>query len=170
MISASSRCTARWARRRGSSPGRCRPLAAGLQADYESGKFDSRGAHAAFCRQTATRPNYETFSRASNEIFTPIVSMLPVVVQLYQAGHRLGILSNTCDGHWNYCLERYSMLGEFFSVYALSYKIGAAKPAAAIFRKAAELAGCRPDEIFYADDLPGHVAGGAGRGVRRGGL
>lgn len=44
-------------------------------------------------------------------------------------------------------------------MYALSFEIGAAKPDAAIFCKAAELADCRPDEIFYADDIPGHVAG-----------
>ena len=85
--------------------------------------------------------------------------MLPVVAQLYQAGHRLGILSNTCEGHWNHCLRRYAMLRELFSVYALSFEIGVAKPDAAIFRKAAELAGCQPAEIFYTDDMPGHVAG-----------
>ncbi len=85
-------------------------LAAGLQADYETGKLDSRAAHEVFCRQTGTRPDYEAFSLACNDIFTPIDSMLPVVAQLHQAGHRLGILSNTCDGHWNHCLRRYTML------------------------------------------------------------
>ena len=132
-------------------------LAAGLQADYETGKLDSRAAHEVFCRQTGTRPDYEAFSLACNDIFTPIDSMLPVVAQLYQAGHRLGILSNTCEGHWNYCLRRYTMLREFFSVLALSFEIGAVKPETVIFHRAAELAGCQPEEIFYADDLSGHV-------------
>ena len=134
-------------------------LAAGLQADYEIGRLDSRRAHEVFCRQTGSRPDYEAFSLACNDIFTPIDRMLPVVAQLCQAGHRLGILSNTCEGHWNWCLRRFTMLREFFSVYALSFQIGAVKPAAAIFCKAAELAGCRPAEIFYADDLAGHVDG-----------
>ena len=133
-------------------------LAAGLQADYETGQLDSRAAHEVFCRQTGSQPGYEKFSLACNDIFTPIESMLPVVAQLFHAGHRLGILSNTCDGHWSHCLRRYNMLREFFSVYALSFEIGAVKPDALIFRKAAELAGCRPEEIFYTDDLPGHVA------------
>jgi FMN phosphatase YigB (HAD superfamily) len=114
-------------------------LAAGLQADYEIGRLDSRAAHEVFCRQTGTRPGFEAFLLAFNDIFTPIDSMLPVVAQLYHAGYRLGILSNTCDGHWNYCLRRYTMLR-------------------AIFCQAAELAGCRPEEIFYTDDMPGHVA------------
>ena len=139
-------------------------LASGLQADYEAGKLDSRAAHQRFCRETGTQADYDSFSRACNEIFTPIVSMLPVVAQLHQAGHRLGILSNTCEGHWNYCLGRYTILRELFSVYALSYQIGAVKPSAAIFCQAAELAGCRPEEIFYTDDIAGHVAGAKAAG------
>ena len=103
-------------------------LAAGLQADYEIGRLDSRAAHEVFCRQTGTRPDYEAFSQACNDIFAPIDSMLPVVAQLCHAGHRLGILSNTCEGHWNHCLQRYNMLRELFSVYALSFEIGAVKP------------------------------------------
>ncbi len=134
-------------------------LAAGLQADYEIGRLDSRAAHEVFCRQTGTRADYEAFSQACNDIFAPIDSMLPVVAQLCHAGHRLGVLSNTCEGHWNHCLYRYNMLRELFSVYALSFEIGAVKPETAIFLKAAELAGCQPGEIFYADDMPGHVAG-----------
>ncbi len=139
-------------------------LAAGLHEDYETGRLDSRAAHEVFCRQTGTRPDYEAFSLACNDIFTPIDSMLPVVAQLCQAGHHLGILSNTCEGHWNHCLRRYNMLRELFSVHALSFEIGAEKPDAAIFRKAAELADCRPEEIFYSDDIAGHVAGARSAG------
>ena len=40
-----------------------------------------------------------------------------------------------------------------FAVYALSYRIGACKPEAAIFHAAAELAGGRPEEIFFVDDM-----------------
>jgi HAD superfamily hydrolase (TIGR01549 family) len=136
----------------------------GMQVDYESGKLDSRGFYERFCRETDTCPDYDAFYRGFNEIFTPITSMLPVVAHLYQAGYRLGILSNTCDGHWNYCLRRYGMLRDFFSVHALSYEIGAMKPSTAIFCQAAEMAGCRPEEIFYTDDIAGHVAGARGAG------
>ncbi len=140
-------------------------LGAGMQADYEAGKLDSRGFHEQFCRATGTRPEYDCFFRAFNEIFTPIVSMLPVVAELYKAGYRLGILSNTCECHWNYCLRRYVVLRDLFSVYALSYEIGELKPSAAIFCQAAELAGCRPEEIFYTDDIAGHVAGARSAGL-----
>jgi glucose-1-phosphatase len=140
-------------------------LAAGLQADYETGKLDSRAFHERFCRESGTHSDYDAFFRAFNEIFTPIVSMLPVVSQLYQAGYRLGVLSNTCEGHWSFCLRKHSILRELFSIYALSYEIGAMKPSATIFCRAVELAGCRPEEIFYADDMAGHIAGARGAGI-----
>jgi HAD superfamily hydrolase (TIGR01549 family) len=140
-------------------------LAAGLQADYEVGKLDSPGFHEGFCRETGSRPSYDAFFRGYNEIFTPIVSMWPVVSHLHGAGYRLGILSTTCDGHWRFCLRTYRVLRELFSVYSLSFEIGAAKPSAAIFCRAAEMAGCRPEEIFYTDDIAGHVAGARSVGI-----
>jgi HAD superfamily hydrolase (TIGR01509 family) len=85
--------------------------------------------------------------------------MLPVVAHLQQAGYRLGILSNTCESHWELCTGRFRIVAECFSVYALSFQIGATKPNAAIFQKAAELAGTPPEKIFYVDDYAEHVAG-----------
>jgi FMN phosphatase YigB (HAD superfamily) len=81
--------------------------------------------------------------------------MWSVVAQLYQAGYLLGILSNTCDGHWNHCLSRYHLLRAFFTVHALSYETGSLKPDTAIFLRAAKLAGCRPEEIFTPMISPG---------------
>ena len=56
---------------------------------------------------------------AGNDIFTLNASILPVVGQLAEAGYRLGILSNTCEGHWEHCLRPLPLLAEDFSVYAL---------------------------------------------------
>jgi HAD superfamily hydrolase (TIGR01509 family) len=101
---------------------------------------------------------HQSLHRAGNEIFELNLSLLPVVAHLTQAGYRLGILSNTCEGHWQHCRQRFRIVAEPFSVYALSCQIGVTKPEAAIFHKAAELAGVRPQGIFYVDDLPQHVA------------
>ncbi|HUT14479.1 MAG TPA: HAD family phosphatase [Thermoguttaceae bacterium] len=131
----------------------------GLQSQYELGRITGREFYEAFCRQTDTRPDYDALQRAGCDIFELNVSMLPVVAQLRQAGYRMGVLSNTCDSHWEHCLGRYWIIAESFSVFALSCRIGAAKPDAAIFHAAAELAGVEPEGIFFVDDLPGHVAG-----------
>ena len=90
--------------------------------------------------------------------------MVPLVSQFRAAGHRMGILSNTCRSHWEYCARRYRILTTLFDVAALSFEIHAVKPERAIFLAAAELAGCDPEEIFFVDDTPGHVDGARAAG------
>jgi glucose-1-phosphatase len=129
----------------------------GMQLDYEAGRIASRQFYEGFCRHTGTCADYDALAEAGNDIFTVNVSLVPVVAQLQAAEHRMGVLSNTCEGHWEHCFRRYRIVNDCFSVYALSYKLGCCKPDPAIFRAAAEMAGCRPEDIFYTDDIAGHI-------------
>jgi len=131
----------------------------GLQEKYELGQISGREFYDAFCRRTGTRPDYDTLQQAGSDIFELNLSMLPVVTQLRQAGYRMGILSNTCESHWEHCCRRYRVIDEGFQVHALSCRIHAAKPDARVFHAAAELADHAPGEIFFVDDMAGHVAG-----------
>lgn len=131
----------------------------GLMRLHETGRISSHELYEAFCATTGSRPDYEHLIKAAADIFELNLPVLPLVVQLRQAGYRLGILSNTCDIHWEYCLKRFRIISEGFDVHALSHRIGALKPDAAIYLAAAELAGCSPKEIFFVDDIAGHVAG-----------
>ena len=135
-----------------------------LLHDHETGWLTSRQFYEAFCAATGTRPDFDRLISAAAEIFELNLPMLPIVAQLRQAGYPLGILSNTCETHWEYCWRHYRSLLERFGVYALSYKIGAVKPDAAIFVAAAKLAGRQPEEIFFVDDIAGHVAGARAAG------
>ena len=56
------------------------------------------------------------------------------------------------------------MLRKGFDVYALSYELGACKPSPRIFERAAELTGLEPGDIFFVDDVAGHVAGARSAG------
>jgi len=145
----------------GIGPARVREvlLDEGLQVDYELGRISGEEFHATFCERTGTRPDYHALERAASDIFELNVGILPVVAHLAEAGYRLGLLSNTCRSHWEHCRRRFCILAECFAVCALSYEVRAAKPSAAIFRAAAELAGAPPEEIFFTDDTAGHVAG-----------
>ncbi len=135
-----------------------------LQRQYETGQITSRQFHEAFCEQTGTRPDYEAMRRAACEIFTLNAPMLPIIMQLLLCRVPIGILSNTCDAHWEYCTGRFPILSEGFAVHALSYRLGAVKPDPSIFEQAARLAGVAPDEIFFTDDLPQHIAGAKAAG------
>lgn len=135
-----------------------------LQKDYECGRIATRQFYEAFCRETGTRPGFEALVRAASDIFEFNAGMIPVVAHLHRGGYRMGILSNTCESHWEHCLRRFRVLSDLFELYALSYKIGAAKPEPAIFEAAAKLAGVAPEEIFFTDDVAGHVAGARAAG------
>ncbi len=130
-----------------------------LQRRYEMGQITSRQFHETFCRQTGSCPAYESLALAASDIFQLKTDVVPVVAQLRAAGHRLGILSNTCENHWEHCRRRFPILNQAFDVFALSYQVGSMKPDSAIFLAAAERAGVAPQEIFFTDDIEGHVAG-----------
>ncbi len=130
-----------------------------LELRYEAGEVSDREFYDIFCQQTDTRCDFDALLHAGSEIFTPNLSIFPVVASLHAVGYRLGILSNTCPGHWTYCHSgRYALITSAFDVYALSYELGACKPAAKIFEGAARLAGVAPEEIFFVDDVAKHVA------------
>jgi putative hydrolase of the HAD superfamily len=136
-----------------------------LQKEYERGRITTREFFEGFCRATGTRPDLDALIRAGSDIFELNTCMVPVVAQLYRAGWRMGLLSNTCESHWEHCLRRFPLLGELFESHALSYRIGAAKPEAAIFEAAAKLAGVAPEAVFFTDDLADHVAGARAAGL-----
>ncbi len=135
-----------------------------LQEQSETGQISDREFYESFCEQTDTRADFDELKKAGSDIFELNPTMLPIVAHLLRTGHRLGVLSNTCQSHWEHCRDRYYVIGQAFEVHALSYRIKAAKPSPEIFRAAAELAGVVPEEIFFTDDTPGHVEGARAAG------
>lgn len=135
-----------------------------LQKRAELGEASDREFFEAFCQLSGTRPDYDALVAAASDIFEINCGVVPIVAQLAQAGHRMGVLSNTCRSHWEHCLSRYTIVAEAFSVHTLSFEVGACKPDAAIYQAAAEAAGVAPEEIFFVDDIADNVAGAAAAG------
>ncbi|MCE5268094.1 MAG: HAD family phosphatase [Planctomycetaceae bacterium] len=134
-------------------------FASGLMQRHETGQITVNELYEGFCTATGTRPDRDQLVAAAADIFDLNLPMLPLVAQLQQAGYPMGILSNTCELHWRQCFGNYRIIVEGFQVYALSHHIGALKPEEKIYRAAAELAGYAPEEIFFVDDIAGHVEG-----------
>jgi len=154
----------------GIEPAQAREILFGsnLHDRYEVGQLSTQDYYEAFCQaapiSTQKWPRCESLTQAASDIFEMNTSMIAVVAQLRAAGYRLGILSNTCEAHWQFCYQHYRILQDCFEVYALSYELQAAKPQSAIFHQAAKMAGVAPAKIFFTDDIAGHVAGACSAG------
>jgi putative hydrolase of the HAD superfamily len=129
----------------------------GLHWLAERGEAPPEAFHAQFCSRMGTKADRTAFEAASNDIFWPNTSIVPLVAQLRGGGYRLGVLSNTSQAHWEFCRRRFRLM-EMFHVYALSFDIGVMKPDAKIYSAAARLAGVQPAEIFFTDDRADNVA------------
>ena len=130
-----------------------------LGHDSECGRVTPRGAYDRLCGELGVRPDFDALLAANNDIFWLNTSIVPLLARLTAAGHRLGLLSNTSAAHWE-CISggRYGgLLPTLFEPLVLSYKVGAMKPDPAIFHAAAKAAGVAPRDIFYVDDILGHV-------------
>lgn len=139
-------------------------MAGGLQQAIERGDIGWSEFHAEFCSRTGTRPDPEALARAASDMFTLNAALLPIIACCRRAGVPLGILSNTCDPHWQFLVSRgYAILPGGFREIVLSHEERAAKPDRAIYEVATARAGVAPERIFFCDDLAPHID--AARGV-----
>ena len=114
--------------------------------------------HAEFVRAMAVEVDVDALARAAGDIFTLRAEMLPVIAAIERAGVPLGILSNTCDIHWQHLLRcQYGILPGGIGPLVLSYEVGAMKPHPSIYEAAVAKAGVPADCIFFCDDIPAHV-------------
>lgn len=131
-----------------------------LELDCEYGRISNEQFYEALCAEFNCRPDYQRLAVAGSDIFHVNVTMRAVLGQLIAARHRVGLLSNTSDLHWQFFADgRYSMIPDAFECVALSFRLGRMKPEREIYLEAAELAGVAPEEVFYVDDVAANVHG-----------
>jgi FMN phosphatase YigB (HAD superfamily) len=132
----------------------------GLETAYERGDLTSPQFYEAFCQRSGTRPDMERLLRASSDMFELCEDVARILVRLRAAGHRLGLLSNTCEAHWDFCRNtRFPILREVLEIAVVSFQARSMKPDPAIYRQAADMAGVSPERIFFVDDRWENVAG-----------
>ena len=135
----------------------------GLHWEYERGELAEEEFFARFCQRARTEsgfaaPDPQRFDYAASAIFELNTRILPIVFGLGAAGYSLGVLSNTSSAHWRYCTTKFPFMLKMFDKYALSYRIGAMKPSAAIYEEATRIAGERPANILFFDDRAENIA------------
>ncbi|EAQ80283.1 HAD family hydrolase [Blastopirellula marina] len=132
----------------------------GMQVRYETGEINTAEFHAYFCQQTGRSPSEDKLAWAASDIFELNHPVIEIAQSLHGQGRRLGILSNTCACHWDFCSAgRYAFLHECFQHYVLSYEAKSMKPDPGIYRAAIDQAGVASESIFFVDDRPENVAG-----------
>jgi putative hydrolase of the HAD superfamily len=139
-------------------------FSSGLVKDYELGRISS----SAFGQGCAQRLNLdlsmEAIRQIWSDIFRPVEGMEELMCTLKER-YTLVLLSNTNQWHFEHCRERYPVVS-LFDRFALSYRLGCHKPDPAIYERALAMAGVRPDEALYLDDIPAYVEAAANLGVR----
>ncbi|MBP61992.1 MAG: hypothetical protein CMJ62_10770 [Planctomycetaceae bacterium] len=129
-----------------------------LQVRYESGELNSRQCCELFCQQSGVQTDCDSLLEAGSDMFRLNVGVVPIILQLALARHRLGVLSNTCEAHWQHCLQkRFGVLQSVFEIHILSYEVKAMKPDEKIYAAAAEAARLLPQEIFFIDDMDENI-------------
>jgi FMN phosphatase YigB (HAD superfamily) len=135
----------------------------GLVERFETGLVEPRPFVTELCRTLDLRVEYDQFCEIFNGIFTDLLIPESLLEGL-AARYRLLLLSNTNAIHFEMLRRTYPMLRHFHHL-VLSYEVKAMKPQREIYEAAIRLAGCRPEECFYTDDIAAYVEGARQVGI-----
>lgn len=136
----------------------------GLENRYETGELNSQQFFDSFAETIKTHHDKSiacdlaAFIEACGDIFWLNGPTVAVISQLWTAGMPLGILSNTCEAHWNVARRKFPLIDQFFDTKITSYHCYSMKPDPKIYHDAIEASGFAAGEIFFTDDKPENVA------------
>lgn len=131
---------------------------------FEAGEVEPEDFVRQFSRILDLDLSYERFCEVWSSIFLPETLIPESLVAGLRRRYRMLLLSNTNAIHFAMIRETYPII-RHFEGYVLSYEVGALKPEPKIYREAIARAGCRPQEIFFADDIPSYVDAARREGI-----
>ncbi|MDX1983154.1 MAG: HAD family phosphatase [Bryobacteraceae bacterium] len=136
----------------------------GLVPMLESGQVESEEFIRKVSEALGLAVSESEFRQLWSSIFPPHTLIPESLLAGLKRNYRLLLLSNTNSIHFEMICRNYALLGQFHD-YVLSYKVGAMKPSPRIYEAALALAGCRPEECFFTDDIPAYVEGARQAGI-----
>ena len=124
-----------------------------LQIQYETGLISGDQFIDAIAQSLGRSVDTREMLRAAADMFIPNHQVLPVLERVAGLGIPIGLLSNTCEAHWQWILEQqYPQVAGRFEPVILSFEVQSMKPDPLIYQVATEKAGCDPAGIFFTDD------------------
>ncbi len=136
----------------------------GLSEPYEHGRISSREFYRRFSVALGLRVSYERFCDLWGDMFGAEPLLGPSFLAALGDRHRLLLVSNTNELHFDWIRRHFPLLEEFDD-YVLSYEVGSMKPAPQIYREAVSRAGCSAGECFFADDKQENVEAAGRLGI-----
>ncbi len=125
--------------------------------DYERGKLSTAEFCSRLRQETGSDIADDRICLAISDIFQLNRPIVPLLGSLRLSGIPMGLLSNTCDAHWEFLKARPCGVLDLFAIQALSFRLGMIKPEPAIYAEATRLAGVPAEKIFFTDDLEPNV-------------
>ena len=124
-----------------------------LQTEYETGLISSVQFVSRISDAIGRELDVADMLQAAADMFIPNTHILPVLERVRDLGIPMGLLSNTCEAHWNWIGElSYPQVLGWFSPVILSYEVKSMKPDVHIYSEAQRNAGVDASGIFFTDD------------------
>jgi FMN phosphatase YigB (HAD superfamily) len=137
-----------------------------VQWQFERGDLNALAVYEYYCEAHGVRPEKDQLFTAGCNIFDEIAPSVELVEQLKDAGHRLGIMSNTNSIDWGFVSSgRFPFINRCFEHYVLSFEVRAMKPEREIYDQAVRIARVPADRVFFADDRQENVDGALAAGL-----
>lgn len=121
-----------------------------LPRRHEEGKLSGAEFYAAVKQRLSLKIGFETFKDIWNNIFWENIKVCRLFREIGR-DHRLVLLSNIGELHFEYIKTHFDILEEF-DEKVLSFEVGARKPGIDIFNAAIDKAKVEPRNIIYVDD------------------
>lgn len=111
--------------------------------------------------------SYEEFLPVWNEIFflTDDNRAVYDLVRNLRENYRLALLSNINELHFNYLKNNFPLFDHFHHIL-LSFEMNCIKPSPLIYKRALEILGLLPEEVFYTDDRPEFIQAARSLGIQ----
>ena len=130
----------------------------GLSDRYETGDVSTSEFHQRFCETSGLTISESQLAHAWGDIFEIKAGTVALAAALRSANIPIGILSNTCEAHWDLASSKFPVLTQLFDPVVTSYEVRSMKPAVAICESAAARVNLEPAELFFVDDRDENVA------------
>jgi len=130
-----------------------------LEDNFEAGRvtvdeFTRRSMIAIGYRGTS-----DDFAREFADIFTANDEIVGLLPRLAEQGLRLVLASNTNKLHFEFFRVKFAAPLRHFHALGVSFEAGARKPQPDFFAHCQRLAGCKPSEALFVDDVQLNVEG-----------